>query len=162
MSALYDRAAAILTCAKTALGDACPERAFVTVGPAVHDFTIDEDGNCASQLTVSMVAVDMRQETRNRCYVALRPTYRLELSRCVTAIEEDTRVPSAPLLDSEAQTLYSDAVALLDGILGAWKSPTAPLFPGRECSEVSFGPLRPVGPSGGSAGWSWDITLDPL
>lgn len=159
-NALYMRASQLLDAGRAALGTSCPDRSYVTIGPHPWDRTTDENGKCAGQLTVTMPQIAMTRDQKNPCFVALRPTFSLCLFRCVTALDRDDVIPKAPLLDAEADRLYTDAGLLLDEVMKRWDDRT--LFPGAGCNAITFGTLRPKGPDGTLAGWEWDITLDPL
>lgn len=154
---LYERANDLLTAAKAALGTRAPGRAFVTIGQPAWD-TSDED--CVEQLTVNMLGLRFTQDKTVNTAAVLAPVYSIVLLRCVTALGSEGQIPDAGTLDNEAARLYRDAGDLVNEITKRWTDSL--LFPGVAADKVSFADLAPQGPSGGLAGWRWDIELSPL
>jgi len=75
----------------------------------------------------------------------------VQLVRCVPVPDDAGSGPSAAELDESALGLIEDAARVAAAVLdvSAWAS---------SCTSVTFGQMNPLGPLGGRAGWSWQIT----
>jgi hypothetical protein len=74
--------------------------------------------------------------------------FNVQIIRCVPTMEEGTgRAPSPADLIAAAKQMLTDAWVLWNGIVTGHES--GPL---QKCSNISLGPLTPIGPDGGLGG----------
>lgn len=78
----------------------------------------------------------------------------LQVVRCVPVPADDGTPPPAVDLDTSAVGLLDDAARVVYGVLAAEWIPA--------CTGLTLGQMNPLGPLGGVAGWSWQVTAQLL
>lgn len=169
---LADCAESILNAALSALADAttgrpAPDHVFVSHGPPVGDNCCDN-----GQLTVHLDTMTHSPEDTTGqpggfasapqfgCSILGTPTFVVTLLRCVTGPgdSEADAVPSTDDLDDDALDLLADLWALLTEFYDRILACT--LIPGQaNCRDCFIGPVTPLEPSGGCAGWEIRVTI---
>lgn len=131
-----------------------PDRQFVASGSPVLD--------CCEQLTVHATQVQDgptapgglaagRKIAGKITHVFLVVT----ISRCYPVPDDRGNPPSAEAQDNASKQLNADAWALWNHLYNLWTADM--LF--TLCSEVFWDAMRPLGPSGGCAGWMLGIHI---
>lgn len=75
----------------------------------------------------------------------------VQLVRCVPVPDDTGAAPSALELDESALGLMTDAARVFYAVAvtSSWAA---------SCDSVTFGQMNPLGPLGGRAGWTWQVT----
>lgn len=64
--------------------------------------------------------------------------------------------PSLEYLHEVHRHVYAHALSSYSAMWGAWTDPQDQMYP--SCDELRFGPLLPIEPQGGYAGFRWDVS----
>lgn len=95
----------------------------------------------------------------SRCSVIPAAALVVTLLRCYPTVQGDLGIPDAEAITAASEQLAIDGAALAGGLMAMWAAGT--LFPlaAIGCGKVTLGPLDPIGPSGGLAGWRFTVTV---
>lgn len=95
---------------------------------------------------------------RPSCVIIPNAAFDVTVIRCYPTVDQGGE-PAADEISTAARTLLDDAVALSGGIADRWSAGTLVPSAGNHCDRVTVGPLTPVNPQGGVAGWRSTITV---
>lgn len=88
----------------------------------------------------------------------------IELWRpCYPTVVDNAYSPFPPAedIDAASKSLLEDAWVLQCALISASCNGTIfPPYIGQHCLNVAWGDMKPLGPKGGCAGWSWLLTLE--
>lgn len=156
---LHDLATAVLEAAQTLL-------ATTAGGPAGDAFVCHGDPalDCCDQLTVNVIGIG---EAATGPVTALGPGQRhrapgrvnltalnVTMTRCYPVLDDDANIPAGAEQQAATAVLNEDGWALWNGLYRARDQ----LFTG--CDSVFFDGLTPLPPSGGCAGWVFQIRFE--
>lgn len=160
-SSLYDLAAELLTHAQAATATTSAGAigsAYVSISDPAYD--------CCPQLTVHARIGDKpafapNQAPGDATHRLRGPSlnlfsFRVTLLRCVKIVTPGG-VPAPSALNADAALAYEDGWVLWNYLAGRIRDGS--LWAGFPCRDVSLGPLQPVNPQGGCAGWVLDLLV---
>ena len=130
-----------------------PDRQFLTHGnlPAL---------DCPA-LAVTVTNLQARQSPPNRCTVEPRLRLFVWVVRCYPTLDDNGNPPPSADETAAAKLLQHDLGTLWDGLTERWAKATLfPSFDAIDCERVTFEMAQPMGPLGGTAGWSMPILVD--
>lgn len=158
--ALLDAAEGALVLATT--GHAAPSHAWVSHGEPAVDHACD-----GGQVTVHLVRLfhdppfgqyGAATVTPQKCHLTPQATFEIQLWRCVPTLGDGGESPPTADMDTSAGNLLTDLWAILTEIYDRFYAET--LFGDPTlCRDVTIGEVAPLGPEGGAAGWSAQVTV---
>jgi hypothetical protein len=125
-----------------------------------HTFgaSVPHDSCNTAWITLSIVQQVTLQTGAGRCAVAPLATYRIDLVRCWPTVDSQG-IPSFEDQQRVAFDLERDASALWE-LAALCSERNLFTIPELGCDAVTFRDMRPTGPLGGFAGWTFPIEIN--
>lgn len=125
-----------------------------------HTFgaTVPHDTCNTAWITLATVQAVTLQTGAGRCAVAPLTTYRIDLVRCWPSVDSQG-IPNFEAQQRVALDLERDAAALWELATLCYERSLFTI-PELGCDAVTFRDMRPIGPLGGFAGWTFPIEIN--
>lgn len=120
-----------------------------------HGPTVTHDECNTAWITLSVTQPVALESTR--CAAAPLATYRVDIVRCWPAVDDYGKV-DLELQQAAAQQLQRDAAALWALVTLNYQGELFTV-PELGCDAITFRDMRPTGPGGGTAGWTFPIEI---